>query len=201
MANSRHSSPIGAEVVPFRHLVLLLCTLIAAVAATPVAVGAAGQLMSIVDSDDNADEARVDNGKLRVGDGAGPLTVNGTVTTLAGPPRAQGLWNAIVPANQWSSMGVVLVPSEQFSISAVAFFGATGNTTAYLEVREYDGSCLGRALQSRPMASLTAGQTVELTFPEGLTIPFQGEPMSGPWCMTVRADGAGFRAFRLWRKL
>jgi hypothetical protein len=83
----------------------------------------------------------------------------------------------------------------------VAFFGATGSSMAFLEVREYNGACLGRALQSRPMASLTAGQTVELTFPEGLTIPFGGEPMSGPWCLTVRADGAGFRAFRLWRKL
>ena len=54
----------------------LLASLLAVL--LPVAAGAAGQLFTIVDSDSNV-QAQVDGGKLRVGDGAGKLTVDGTI--------------------------------------------------------------------------------------------------------------------------
>jgi hypothetical protein len=44
----------------------------------PRAAGAVNQLVSIVDGDGTS-RVQVDNGKLRVGDGAGALTVNGAV--------------------------------------------------------------------------------------------------------------------------
>ena len=46
----------------------------------PVGAQAAGQLMTIVDANSDA-KAQVDSGKLRVGDGNGAMTVNGTVGT------------------------------------------------------------------------------------------------------------------------
>ena len=48
----------------------------------PVAAGAAGTLMTIVDSDSNS-QAQVDGGKLRVGDGDGKLSIDGTVLERA----------------------------------------------------------------------------------------------------------------------
>ena len=54
----------------------LLASLIALL--VPVAAGAAGELMTIVDSDSNS-QAQVDGGKLRVGDGSGKLSVDGTI--------------------------------------------------------------------------------------------------------------------------
>ena len=50
----------------------------------PAAGHAAGTLMTLVDSD-SATQAQVDgDGRLRVGDGTGPITVDGTVTTQSG---------------------------------------------------------------------------------------------------------------------
>ena len=44
----------------------------------PVAAGAAGDLVTLVDSDSNS-QAQVDAGKLRIGDGSGKLSIDGTV--------------------------------------------------------------------------------------------------------------------------
>ena len=44
----------------------------------PVAAGAAGQLVTLVDSDSNS-QAQVDSGKLRIGDGDGKLSIDGTI--------------------------------------------------------------------------------------------------------------------------
>jgi len=46
----------------------------------PVGATAAGQLVTIVD-EDSSSTAQVDDGFLRVGDGTGPLTVDGTVAS------------------------------------------------------------------------------------------------------------------------
>ena len=56
--------------------VLPLVFLLGAVVA-PVAAHAVGQFVTIVDNND--DQAEVDKGALRVGDGVGPLTVDGTI--------------------------------------------------------------------------------------------------------------------------
>jgi hypothetical protein len=59
-----------------RWAVLPLVFLLGALVA-PVAAQAVGQFVTIVDNND--DQAEVDKGALRVGDGVGPLTVNGTI--------------------------------------------------------------------------------------------------------------------------
>jgi hypothetical protein len=96
----------------------------------------------------------------------------------------------------------VLTEGETFSLSAVTFFGATGNATAFLEIRDYTGAgCLGELRGSKAMASLTPGQTVQLTFPDGLAVPWAGVATPNHWCLLARSEGAGFRVFRLMRKV
>jgi hypothetical protein len=68
-----------------RQLVTIVAALALAVVLVPVGASAAGQLFSIVDPQTGS-KARVDAGRLRVGDGSGPLTVDG-VTALAAPAQ------------------------------------------------------------------------------------------------------------------
>ena len=57
------------------------------VALAPVGVMAAtGQLVNITDPVDTRDKARVDGTKLRVGDGQGPMSVDGTVAAAMAVP-------------------------------------------------------------------------------------------------------------------
>jgi hypothetical protein len=51
----------------------------------PIGARAAGQLVTLVDPTTDS-KARVDSGKLRVGDGSGALTVNGSVATTPQVP-------------------------------------------------------------------------------------------------------------------
>ncbi len=79
-------------------------------ALVPVTASASGQLVTLVDSDTNA-KAQVENGRLRVGDGDGPLTVNGTLTDSR---RGQTPWHrevlAEVGASGYFESAVFTVP-------------------------------------------------------------------------------------------
>jgi hypothetical protein len=64
-------------------MVVVAVTLLAML--LPVGAKAAGQLVTLTDST-TLSKARVDSGKLRVGDGSGPLTIDGQVATVASIP-------------------------------------------------------------------------------------------------------------------
>ena len=72
---------------PRSRLVLTVVAMALVVALVPAGVRAAGDLVSLVDGDGNS-KAQVDGGKLRVGDGNGPLTVNGKVVVAPKPGKA-----------------------------------------------------------------------------------------------------------------
>ena len=86
---------------------LKICGIVTATAiivalAIPTAVGAAGSLVTLVDSD-GPSEAQVDAGKLRVGDGDGnpnSLTVNGVVTGRESPTWDFKRFSTFVPSTQ-----------------------------------------------------------------------------------------------------
>ena len=69
-----------------RSLLKLGFTIFTALAAAslivPIGAQAAGQLVTLVDSDGDS-QTQVDDGELRIGDGTGPLTVDGVVATRA----------------------------------------------------------------------------------------------------------------------
>ena len=72
----------------------------------PVGAQAAGQLMTIVDADTNA-RAQVEDGRLRVGDGNGAMTVNGAVAARPAPP-----------AEPFSVVGTGFDTSGRFSLGS-----------------------------------------------------------------------------------
>ena len=69
---------------------LKICSIVAATAivvslAMPLGASAAGQLFTLVDSDSDTQAQVDDTGKLRIGDGAGSLTVDGSVGIASSP--------------------------------------------------------------------------------------------------------------------
>ena len=62
------------------HIVAIVVALSAAAVLAPAGAIAAGSLVTLVDATTGS-RARVDSGKVRVGDGSGALTVDGTVKT------------------------------------------------------------------------------------------------------------------------
>ena len=72
---------------PSPAMVVAIVAIVVATAGT--AFAATGQLVNIVDPSDSARAAKVGStGKLHVGDGSGPLTVDGTTTSHEAPPSA-----------------------------------------------------------------------------------------------------------------
>src|SRR4051794_8485574 len=69
---------------PNATMVVAFLALVVALGGT--AFAATGQLVNIADGTNAAQLARVDSGKVRVGDGSGPVTVDGTVTTQSALP-------------------------------------------------------------------------------------------------------------------
>jgi hypothetical protein len=89
----------------------LLASLIALL--VPVAAGAAGTLVTLVDSDGSS-QAQVDAGKLRVGDGDGKLTIDGTVLereTMKGRVVYSDTCGASATAELYSSCAFDAVPA------------------------------------------------------------------------------------------
>ena len=64
-----------------RQVLVLVLVICATIVLTPATVVAAGSLMTLVDPSTGS-KARVDAGRLRVGDGSGPLTVDGAVRAV-----------------------------------------------------------------------------------------------------------------------
>jgi len=89
---SRDLPAIGAE-GSVRQATMFVVALLVAMVFAPAAARAAGNLVSIVDPSTGA-RAHVSNGQLEVGDGNGPLTINGNVkATLPNPQPIAGTVN------------------------------------------------------------------------------------------------------------
>jgi hypothetical protein len=94
---TRTSTPLAFDTGgSVRQSVALVAALMLAMLLAPVAAGAAGTLVSIVDPSSGA-KAHVTDGRLQVGDGTGPLTVNGNVNVgnLPNPQPIAGTVNVV----------------------------------------------------------------------------------------------------------
>ena len=197
---SRSSAPMAWEPVPFRHVVLFAAAMIIAVVLVPVGVRAAGQLVSIVDSDSDTDQARVDAGKLRVGDGSGNLTVDGSVVAVPGAPTGQSAVSFPVSTGG-TIIGGVFGPTTRYAISSLTFFGASTTSFVYLEAKDtVNGACstFGTARAVRVIGAISPGQTMHLIYPENLMAPFGGSTPN-TWCLFARSSAGSFTVFRVGR--
>ena len=135
----------------------------------PVAADAAGQLVTLVDTDGTS-QTQVDNGALRVGDGSGPLTVDGSLGVRLG-----------VNTNPWrnevgSGGNIVLLfqaqaPVTRLAITSLTYMN-TGTQAAASYVLLFSGSnCSGSAIQPYPhVVIVPPNGTVHAAFPAPLVI-------------------------------
>ncbi len=161
-----------------------------AVVMLPAGVQAAGQLVSIVDSDSDKDQVKVDAGKLRVGDGAGKLTVDGAVNvagTVSVAGRATGFDRTVSIANEYFLMGPLPSYRKAYITSMIVGNSSSTRGEGYFEARAtVDGKC-------SPSGALIAGTrgVFVVGAQSGLNITFPDQPLVAPfvtktlrsWCL------------------
>jgi hypothetical protein len=197
MARVRGSDPvaIGGGEHLVRQFVLLLAAVVLGAVVAPVGAHAAGQLVSIVDSQSDTDMALVDAGRLRVGDGSGALTVDGTVTTVPAVPSqfddTRTLGTQAVALFAVSS-------TQRIAINSFSFFSASTSLKVVLEVRDLPGGgpCSPTATlrATRTIALVAPSQTLFMPFPEPLYAPF-GVTTPLPWCLYGRTTAGTVSVF------
>jgi hypothetical protein len=155
-----------------------------AVLAFPMGVYAAGSsLVKIVDARHPAHQASVTGGKLGVGDGRGPLTVDGAVRQAA-PARP---WRAALTTNgQVSAVGPTTATIEVTSLTATR---SSGTETVFLQeyILPAGGTDCLLLTGSKVLfeAYAAAGAPVSATFPA----PLQVRPPNGrPHCLMVTGN-------------
>ena len=189
-------STFGSErPLSFAQLAALLAILMVGVLTLPVGVQAIGQLATIVDADSDIDAAQVDSGSLRVGDGSGALTVDGTVT--ANTPLGTSFVANSVSSGGTARIAGPLSSTTRFAFGSLTIYGATSTATVLLDIRNpVSGSCSssGTILISRAVARVTSGQVLHLPYPLPLTFG-----SSGTWCLYARSIGSGFTLFHVGR--
>ena len=151
------------EPISTRRALALVAALIVAVLLLPQGVEAAAPaLMRLVDGDGSSN-AQVDNGSIRVGDGEGALTVNGTVgvkqpvringqTTLrpgellasgyCGPPTETQITTDTLPVGSVVTSIVTTGPPHQFAGSRLDVFPGTTTSdpkTALMSLKTNSG--------------------------------------------------------------
>lgn len=163
-----------------RDLVLVLVLMVTTSALAPVAVRAVGSVVGIADNDSDTDLARVDSGKLRVGDGAGNLTVDGSVIQ-AHHPVANVFTAGLDPGNQ-----VVVFPgggvlgSQRLATTSL-ILNNVGTTSVEVNVRSTtvssSSTCSGAIGSNLLKVRLSAGESEEFMWPA--TTPFSLFATSG----------------------
>ena len=204
-----------------RDVVLVVVSVCAALVLTPVGVmAAAGQLVTVKDPLTSS-KARVDTGKLRVGDGSGPVTVDGNVT-VGGTVGAR----MAAPTNQLDTINDLTVHSGDTRRPMFAGVGskrvaltsliasAEGSTAgsvellivAYVRSNSPSGDCetlSGFGAAERFTVMVPVGQTVNLNFPSPLVWTQYAdaddyyciniESFGGPTGYTAHVSAYGFR--------
>lgn len=177
-----------------RDIVIIVVSVSAAMILTPVGVMAAASQITIKDPN-SASQVQVDTGKLRVGDGTGALTVDGTVkvTDGSGGMTVNGtLGSQMAPqTNSKGTQGFVTITPANTRELLFAGVGPTkinltsvilaasgpnpGSVTvrlhAYIRKDSASGDCEtldGFAAGERFAAVVPVGQTINLTFPSTL---------------------------------
>lgn len=178
-----------------RDIVIVVVSVCAAMILTPVGVmAAASQLVTLKDPTTTS-KARVDAGKVRVGDGSGAVTVDGTVkvTDGAGTLGVDGTVDArmVAPAKPWNQINDLTLHAGDTRRPMTARTGATKlNLTsvtvaaeganpgsiellviAYVKTDSTSGDCetlSGFGAAERFTLIVPVGETINVTYPSPL---------------------------------
>ena len=141
----------------------------------PVGVQAVTSSVTISDPQKPASKARVLGGKLLVGDGLGPLTVDGKVSAIPAPPKVP-LWGQahLTDTNRHVSLAGPFSSTNVFHVTSLTFAN-TGTTALEVRVRVMSPGTKcdvgSTPLQGVEVAAVAAGQTVSTPFPTPLQAP------------------------------
>ena len=125
--------------------------------------------------------ARVSGGKVRVGDGSGDLTVDGEVTAVPSLDTVHG-GPVYVDEASFTLLLPAFAATEGFAISSIAF--ANMDSVALdVQILTTQTPCNGTGvvLDVITVASVTAGQSVQYTYPHPIVVP-DTNPGTG-WCL------------------
>lgn len=203
-----------------RDIVLVVVSVSAALVLTPVGVmAAASQLVTLKDPTTSS-KAKVDAGKLRIGDGSGPLTVNGSVTVgsvdarMAAPTTQLDTINDLTlhagdtRRPMFAGVGHKRVALTSFIASAEGPNAGAVEllVVAYVRSNSASGDCetlSGFGAAERFTVMVPVGQTVNLNFPSPLVWTqyadtddyycINVESFGGPTGYTAHVSAYGFR--------
>jgi hypothetical protein len=186
-ARSEHDLWAGGRPRPVRELVALVLIAITVPLLVPSAVQAVSSVVGIADNDSTTDLARVDSGKLRVGDGSGyltvdglvsvrdssgPLTVDGGVSVSGGrvtPDRRAGSYNAHAFLGA-STPGVVIWQSTaRFNLTSILIMNVGAKTQFDLQYDFVDAaaSCSSVTIWGEILRiPIAASATQQFVFPD-----------------------------------
>jgi len=170
-----------------RQITTMIVAVCVAIIAFPVGVYAAtGSLVNITDPVTKANKARVDaSGRLKVGDGSGVLTVDGTVTSRPAPPTRA--WHYAEEQAGPSDVALPVTAStiNITSLTVTASFDNVPFRIAVLRMAGTATNCTGtiQSVQDLYLAQhLVIGAPLTVSFPT----PLQARPPSGQkLCLTV----------------
>lgn len=179
-----------------RDIVVIVVSVSAALILAPVGVmAAAGQLVTITDPSTTS-KARVDSGKLRIGDGSGvvtvdgtvkatdgsgPLSIDGTVATRIAPPTTglDTINDLTVHAGDLQRPLFQGVGNKKVSLTSIVVSAEGANPGSvklqfqvYVKQNSASGDCEGLSgfgAAERFVVMVPVGQTINLNFPSTLT--------------------------------
>lgn len=188
----RHEGLMGSRASRSRETMAAVALLVLALLVVPVGANAAGTLMTIIDPNATTASggARVDAGKLRIGDGAGNVSVddgNGSLTvdgTVSARPALPGTsWRYRLPL-EGSVNAPLFVPPSTSGRTTLAITSMTlENTEAtpipfWLPLGTSRTVCSGRGVMFS--ATVGGGETMHVAFPQPLVVgPFS----DNNWCV------------------
>jgi hypothetical protein len=165
-----------------RGTLALAAGVLTALVLVPVGVDAATDNVIIKDADSSTKAQVVSGGRLKIGDGAGPLTVDGTTGSFPVTPNNRTQAMGVLDANLQVELLSDILPDDPLYITAITVANSHDTNDSHVSLgsleREIgDGSCLESPSQPTPLAQVIAGpnETVHLTFPTPIVVFGTGE--------------------------
>ena len=156
--------------------------LLAVLILVPVGVTAATQNVVIKDSDSSTKAQVVSGGRLKVGDGSGPITIDGTAGTYPVTPNNRSHAMGVLDANLMVEILSDIPADDPLYVTAITVANSHDTNDSHVSIatleREIcDGSCLESPSQPTPLVEIIAGpnETVHLTFPTPIVVFGSGE--------------------------
>ena len=155
---------------------VVLATAVAVSLAVPVMVGATGSFVTIQDdAANNNANAQVDGGKLRVGDGAGGLTVDGTVSSRTALEKNP--WHFLAQTGASVPVKLFVTPPgvTKLAITSLTYTFNAGEGVSSVSVRQYSGTDCSGAWVTHHVANMTFPETFHASFPTPIVLNVERE--------------------------